>query len=149
MISKQVLKKIFVMMALMSTIGGVFIAIMTYINIGFTDDFFLKWSKSLFFAVLVMMPLGGVFMFLSNKFIKYFFSNLKEIIQNILIGICMALCMESIMAVSTTVNIIGYTSFDSFSSFWLKSYLAALPFALIFSPIMTIIIKPKVERFLA
>ena len=88
-------------------------------------------------------------MFLSNRFIKFIFPNLKIIVQNLLIGICMALCMESIMAISTTVSIIGYPNFDLFSSFWLKSYLAALPFALIFSPIMTILIKPRVDSFLA
>ncbi len=149
MINKQLLKKIFVMIGMMTLIGGTFTAIMTYVNIGFTDDFFTKWSESLFFAVIFMMPLGGVFMFLSNKFIKFIFPNLRYILQNILVGICMALCMESIMAISTTVSIIGYPNFDLFSSFWLKSYLAALPFALVFSPIMTIVIKPRIENFLA
>ncbi len=149
MINEQLLKKIFVMMGMMTLIGGIFIAIMTYINIGFSDEFLSKWSKSLIFAVIFMMPLGGIFMFLSNKFIKFIFPNLKEIVQNILIGVCMALFMESIMAISTTVSIIGYPNFDLFSSFWLKSYLAALPFALVFSPIMTIVIKPKIESFLA
>lgn len=148
-INKQLIKKIFVMMGMMTTIGGVFTAIMTYVNIGFSNEFFTKWSESLFFAVVFMMPLGGVFMFLSNKFIKSIFPNLKALIQNLLVGICIALCMESIMAISTTVSIIGYPNFDSFSSFWLKSYLAALPFALIFSPIMTIVIKPKIEAYIS
>nr|WP_321265897.1 DUF2798 domain-containing protein [uncultured Sulfurimonas sp.] len=149
MINKQALKKIFVMIGMMSTIGGVFTAIMTYVNIGFSDDFFTMWSKSLFFAVVFMMPLGGIIMFLSGKFIKSIFPNLKEIVQNILVGICIALVMEAIMAISTTINIIGYPSLDMFLSFWLKSYLAALPFALVFSPIMTILIKPKLDAFLA
>lgn len=149
MINKKLLKKILVMIAMMIIIGGVFTAIMTYVNMGFTDDFFTMWSKSLFFAVVFMMPLGGIIMFLSGKFIKFIFPNLKQILQNILVGVCIALCMESIMAISTTINIIGYPSFELFSSFWLKSYLAALPFALIFSPIMTIIIKPRIEKFLA
>ena len=149
MLKKELIKKILVMIGMMSLIAGTFIAIMTYINIGFSDQFFLKWSESLFFALIVMMPLGGVFMFLSNRFIKFIFPNLRYILQNILVGICMALCMESIMAISTTVSIIGYPNFDSFSSFWLKSYLAALPFALVFSPIMTLLIKPRIERFLS
>lgn len=149
MINKKLLKKILVLMGMMSLIGGVFIAIMTYINIGFSDEFFSKWLKSLIFAVFCMMPLGGIFMFLSNKFIKFIFPNLRYILQNILVGVCMALCMESIMAISTTISIIGYPNFDSFSSFWLKSYLAALPFALVFSPIMTIFIKPKMEKFIS
>lgn len=149
MINKQLLKKIFVMMGMMTLMGGTFIGIMTYVNIGFSDEFFTKWSESLFFGIIFMMPLGGVIMFVSNKFIKFIFPNLRYILQNILVGICMALSMESIMAISTTINIIGYPSFDIFSSFWLKSYLAALPFALVFSPIMTIVIKPRLDAYLA
>ena len=149
MINKQLLKKIFVMVGVMTFIGGVFTAIMTYVNIGFTDQFFQMWSKSLFFAIVFMMPLGGIIMFFSNKFIRFIFPNLRYILQNILVGICIALSMESIMAISTTINIIGYSSFDMFSSFWLKSYLAALPFALVFSPIMTVFIKPKIDKFLS
>lgn len=149
MINKHLLKKIFVLMIMMSLIGGTFIAIMTYVNIGFSDDFFTKWASSLFFAILVLMPLGGVFMFLSGKLIKFIFPNLQEILQNILVGICIALCMEAIMAISTTINIIGYSSLDMFLSIWLKSYMAALPFALVFSPIMTILIKPKLDAYLA
>lgn len=42
----------------------------------------------------------------------------------------MALSMEAIMAVSTTINIVGFSSFNIFANIWLKSYLIALPFAL-------------------
>lgn len=53
------------------------------------------------------------------------------------------------MAISTTINIVGYSSLDTFFSIWFKSYLAALPFAMVFSPIMTLLIKPRIEKFLA
>lgn len=149
MINKQTVKKIFVMIGMMSLIAGTFIAIMTYVNIGFSDEFFSRWSSSLFFAILVMMPLGGVLMFIANKIVKNGFPNLKEIMQNILIGFLMALSMEAVMATVTTLNTIGYENINLFSSFWLKSYLLALPFALVFSPIMTIFIKPRMDVYLA
>ena len=63
-LDKQILKKIFVMIGMMSLIGGTFIAIMTYANIGFSDKFFSTWYSSLFFTILVMMPLGAVIMFM-------------------------------------------------------------------------------------
>ena len=69
--------------------------------------------------------------------------------QNIAIGILMALSMEAIMAVVTTINIHGYSDFNLFSSFWVKSYFLALPFALVMSPVMTILIKPKLDAYLA
>lgn len=148
MINEKLIKKILVVLATLSCIAGTFIAIMTYVNIGFSENFLSQWSKSLFFAIIFMLPLGGLMMFLSSKIIKTCFPNLRYVMHNILIGILMAMGMEAIMAVSTTLNIIGYINFDSFSSFWLKSYLAALPFALFFSPIITIAIKPKLEAYL-
>lgn len=149
MINKQMIKKIFVMIGMMSLMGGIFIAIMTYVNIGFADEFFVRWYTSLFFAILVMMPLGGVVMFMANKVIKSTFPELKIFIQNILIGIIMALCMEAIMAIITTLNILGYPNINQFSSFWLRSYLLALPAALVISPLMTIFVKPKLDAYLA
>jgi len=53
------------------------------------------------------------------------------------------------MAIVTTINIHGYSDFSLFSSFWLKSYLLALPFALVISPVMTILVKPKLDAYLA
>jgi hypothetical protein len=149
MINKQMIKKIFVMIGMMSLMGGIFIAIMTYVNIGFSDEFFVRWYTSLFFAILVMMPLGGVVMFMANKVIKSTLPELKIFIQNILIGIIMALCMEAIMAIITTLNILGYPNISQFSSFWLRSYLLALPAALVISPLMTIFVKPKLDAYLA
>lgn len=148
-INIKMIKKLLLMTGMITFIGGSFIGVMTYINIGFTDDFFYIWFKSLFFAVLVMMPLGGIIMFTVNKIVKMFFSNLKEILQNVLIGLFMAFCMEAIMAISTTINIIGFTDISTFSNTWIKSYLTALPLALVLSPLMTIVIKPKVDNFLA
>ncbi|WP_121626583.1 DUF2798 domain-containing protein [Poseidonibacter antarcticus] len=148
-LDNKTLKKIFVMIGMMSLIGGTFIAIMTYANIGFSNKFFFTWYSSLFFAILVMMPLGAIIMIISNKIVKISIPNQKEILQNIAIGILMALSMEAIMAVVTTINIHGYSDFNLFSSFWLKSYLLALPFALVMSPMMTILVKPKLDAYLA
>jgi len=74
---------------------------------------------------------------------------LKKIFVMIAIGILIALSMEAIMAIVTTINIHGYSDFSLFSSFWLKSYLLALPFALVISPVMTILVKPKLDAYLA
>lgn len=142
------IKKILVMATMMSIIAGTFIAIMTYGSIGFSDNFFSRWSSSLLYSLFVMMPLGGILIFIANKVVKVSFPNLKKIIQNILIGILIALFMEAIMATITTINIIGYINLHSFLSSWLKLYLLTLPFALVFSPIMTILIKPKIEAYL-
>ena len=146
MINQKMIKKVLVMISMMILIGGTFIAIMTYINIGFTDGFFSKWFKSLIFSIVVMMPLGGAVMYIADSFVKFSFPNQQEYVHNILIGLIMALFMEAIMAVSTTI---GLSDLGSFYGTWLKSYLTALPFALVLSPIMTILVKPKLDAYLA
>lgn len=52
------------------------------------------------------------------------------------------------MAVSTTTKILGYHSFGQFFTFWLKTYLSVLSFAVFFTPIMFIFIKLKIEVYL-
>lgn len=138
----------FVLFIIMSTISAFFISIMTYVNIGFSEEFFERVVKSLLLATLVMIPLGWSVMYVCNKIVTSLFPNLGDIIQNIMIGILIAIVMEAIMAISTTLNIDGYHGLTQFFNFWFKTYLAALPFALIFSPIMTIFIKPKLEAYL-
>lgn len=142
------IKKILIVFTTMSIISGFFIGIMTYVNIGISEEFFSRWAMSLLFATLVMLPLGSSIMYISNKIVTRLFLNYKTIVQNIIIGILMALIMEAIMAVSTTMNIAGYYCTGQFVGFWLKTYIAALPFALLFSPIMTVFIKPKIEAYL-
>ena len=142
------IKKMFVLFIIMSTISAFFISIMTYVNIGFSEEFFERVVKSLLLATLVMIPLGWSVMYVCNKIVTSLFPNVGDIIQNIMIGILIAIVMEAIMAISTTLNIDGYHGLIQFFNFWLKTYLAALPFALIFSPIMTIFIKPKLEAYL-
>lgn len=138
----------FVLFIIMSTISAFFISIMTYVNIGFSEEFFERVVKSLLLATLVMIPLGWSVMYVCNKLVTSLLPNLGDITQNIMIGILIAIVMEAIMAISTTLNIDGYHGLIQFFNFWLKTYLAALPFALIFSPIMTIFIKPKLEAYL-
>jgi len=134
---------------MITLISGFFIAIMTYINIGFNEAFFSTWAKSLFYAVIVMALFGGGIMFLWDKTAKMLLPNLKTIMQNVLIGILMALSMEAIMAVSTALNIEAFHNLEQFTALWLKSYIAALPFALVFAPVMAVFIKPKLEAYLA
>lgn len=146
---KQIFKKLFVMLGMSSSVAGVFIAIMTYINLGVHDEFFPRWYKSLFFAVVFMIPFAGMIMFVADKVIDKLLPNVRELLQNIMVGFIMALSMEAIMAVSTTFNTIGFGRLEEFSSVWMNNYLAALPFAIIFAPIMAIYIKPKIEAYLA
>ena len=61
----------------------------------------------------------------------------------------MAIIMEAIMALSTTYSNIGIGDMQRFGNAFLASYLMVLPVALVLSPLMTLLVKPKLDAFLA
>ena len=60
----------------------------------------------------------------------------------------MALIMESVMAFVTATNNIGYADMGVFVTGWAEGLLAALPIGLTIMLIMSVTVKPKIERFL-
>ena len=60
----------------------------------------------------------------------------------------MALIMESVMAFVTATNTIGYADMRLFLNGWTEGLLAALPIGLTIMLIMSVTVKPKLERFL-
>ncbi|WP_262501097.1 DUF2798 domain-containing protein [Pseudoalteromonas fuliginea] len=60
----------------------------------------------------------------------------------------MALIMESVMAFVTATNDIGYADMRAFVTGWAEGLLAALPIGLTIMLIMSVTVKPKIERFL-
>lgn len=68
--------------------------------------------------------------------------------KDLLIGVCMAIIMESVMSFATALNNIGLSDLSQFSQGWLNGFLAALPIGLTMMLIMTMTLKPKIERFM-
>ncbi|MCZ2721573.1 DUF2798 domain-containing protein [Marinomonas sp. 15G1-11] len=142
-------QKILILACLISFVIGSLTGIMTYMNVGFRESFWIDWFSSFAIAALVMAPIGLVFMSLIGKFLKWALPNGHKILHQIITGVCMALFMESILAASTTVNLIGFTSSAAFVSAWLPAFTAALPFGLFMALMMSLVLKPKLEKFMA
>lgn len=142
-------KKLLVMVPMITIIGGILTGVMTYMNIGFSDAFFYRWLTSFIFATLVMAPSGSLVMFLVNKIVKRLFQGLSETRQNLIFGVLMAFIMESLMALVTTINNIGLADLTQFLSAWMSALLMAIPVGLVLAVTMSLLIKPKIERFLA
>lgn len=90
---------------------------MTYMNVGYTETFFADWFSSFLKTVLVMMPFGLVMMTLITKLIGKLMPNSSEKRRNLVVGLNMAVIMESMMAFTTTANNIG---FDDMALFFYK-----------------------------
>ncbi|MCQ1058970.1 DUF2798 domain-containing protein [Photobacterium sp. DNB23_23_1] len=140
--------KILVVLGMMTLMGGTLTGVMTYMNVGFTDTFLIDWLTSFLKTVLVMMPVGMVMMTLVTKLVTKLMPNASEHKRNLVVGLNMAVIMESIMAFTTTANNIGFSDLNQFTHSWLQGFFAALPIGLTLITLISLTIKPKIERFL-
>lgn len=142
-------QKIMVAVAMMSVMIGSITAIMTYVNVGFGESFLVTWLSSFILAALVMAPCGMLFMTLISKLVAKVFGHLSKLQQNFVVGMLMAVVMESIMAFSTAINTTEFSNTGLFFEAWLAGFLTALPVGLVIAITMSLTVKPKLEKFMA
>lgn len=141
--------KISIIATIVIIIGGSLTFVMTWQNIGFVEGFLLSWITSFALCVFCIAPIGGVISMLINKSLNTLLPNITTMQLNILFGLCMAMIMESVMSLVTTYNLNGYTSNQDFFGLWFASLLMALPIGIIFSILLSVIVKPKLQQFWA
>ncbi|GAL33376.1 hypothetical protein JCM19240_2072 [Vibrio maritimus] len=142
------LLKVLVMVSMMSLIGGSLTAVMTYMTVGFGGSFVQQWLSSFALAALVMMPVGMGMMTLMTKLIGTLMPEKSDHTRNLVVGVIMAVVMESIMAFVTAANTIGFSTTSEFASGWFNGFIAALPVGLTIMTVMSLTVKPKIEKFL-
>ncbi|GAL17143.1 hypothetical protein JCM19235_5692 [Vibrio maritimus] len=143
-----VLLKVLVMVSMMSLVGGSLTAVMTYMNVGFGEAFVHQWLSSFALAALVMMPVGMGVMTLMTKLIGKLMPGKSEHVRNLVVGLIMAVVMESLLAFVTAANTIGFSDASDFTTGWFNGFIAALPVGLTIMIVMSLTIKPKIEKFL-
>lgn len=141
-------KRVLIILPIMATIVATLTAIMTWVNLTPTQNFSATWLNTFTFAFLVMLPVGSVLFSLLNKLIERVFTTLTSIQKNLVHSVLMALIMESIMAIVTTVTTYGHRLNYEFFSLFLNSLIYALPVGLTIASFMSLVIKPKLERHL-
>jgi MFS family permease len=143
-----ILLKILVMVSIMSLIGGTLTAVMTYMNVGLGDTFIQQWLSSFALAATVMMPVGMGMMALMTKVVSTLLPEKSEHVRNLVTGLVMAVFMESLMAFITAANTVGFSDASDFTVGWFNGFIAALPIGLAIMVVMSMTIKPKIEKFL-
>ena len=142
-------KKICIIFSIVAVIGGTLTFIMTWNNVGFGDGFLRAWLSSFALCVVCIAPIGGVIAMLIHKILRALLPNIPIVQRNVVFGLCMAVIMESIMAVVTTMNINDFSDWHHFIYTWVANLLTALPIGIFFSIILSLVIKPKLEIFWA
>ncbi|WP_201595535.1 DUF2798 domain-containing protein [Psychrobacter vallis] len=145
----NILKKILVIFSIVAVIGGTLTFVMTWNSVGFSDDFLAAWLSSFALCIVCIAPIGGVIAMLINKILRVLLPTISAVKMNIIFGLCMAVIMESIMAIVTTINLNDFADWNHFLYMWIASLLTALPIGIVFSIILSLIIKPKLEIFWA
>jgi len=85
--------KVLVILTMMGLIGGLLTAVMTYVNVGYSDTFLTDWMSSLLFAYAVM-PVGFVLMGLFSTLVNRLLPGRGEATRNLVTGVIMACVME-------------------------------------------------------
>lgn len=142
-------QKILVIAGMMSLVGGTLTGIMTYVNVGVRESFWNDWLSSFAIAVPIMAPAGFLFMTLTGKFLQHVMPNGHKTLHQIITGFLMAFFMESILAVSTTASLLGFSDIAAFIDSWQQAFSAGLPFGLFIALLMSLALKPKLDRFMA
>ncbi|ASI92852.1 DUF2798 domain-containing protein [Vibrio mediterranei] len=146
--STPILYKVLVIVSLMTVIGGTLTGVMTYMNVGLGETFYSDWLSSFALAAIVMMPLGMVMMTLLTKLANRLLPSKSTTFRNLIVGISMAVVMESLLAFVTAANNIGFADMTVFTNEWFKGVIAALPVGLTIMVVMSMTVKPKIETFL-
>lgn len=144
-----VLHKLLVITSVISVMAGTITGIMTYVNLGYGPDFFANWFSSLVLAVCILVPAGYVVMTSINWVVARLFTALSDFNKNLIVGVLMAVAMESIMALSTAANTIGFGDIAAYISACISGFVTALPVGVAMSLIMTLTVKPRLEKFMA
>lgn len=145
----KILQKILIILSIVAVIGGTLTFVMTWKSTDFGPDFLTYWLKSFALCVACIAPIGGVIAMLINKALTVILPNASAVKMNIIFGLCMAVVMESIMAMITTINVDGFSDWNHFIYIWVASLLTALPIGIMFSILLSLIIKPRLEIFWA
>jgi hypothetical protein len=143
-----IIQKVFVMLGMVSLMGGTITGAMTYMNLGLSERFFHDWAGNFFTALVTVIPLGFTLMALLTKGAHTLLPNMSAKARDVLVGVTMALFMESGMAFTSAYNNVGFSNRTEFLSAWVDGIIGALPVALILMVTVSLTIKPKVEAFL-
>lgn len=146
-ISAKTIQKICIIAGLVIIIGGTITFFITWRNIGFSEDFITSWLSSFALCVAFIAPIGGLVALLLNRVISILLPLASDVKINLIFGLSIAVVMESIMSAITTLNIHGLVDADDFFNFWFSGLIAALPAGIIFSVILSLFIKPRLEKF--
>ncbi|PXW97417.1 uncharacterized protein DUF2798 [Sphaerotilus hippei] len=127
-------------------IGLVLTGFITWVNVGFADDFVSRWLRG-FVSALPVMALGFAIMGVLGSLLQRHFGHLPDVLKKVMLALSMACTMEFLLATVVTLSNVGWN--DGYASAWLAAFLKSLPVGLGIGLLMGFVIKPRIDRLMA
>jgi hypothetical protein len=130
---------------LVPSIGLLLSGLITWLNIGWVDDFGARWMRA-FFTALPVMPLGLFTMMALERVLKPRLGALPVVAVKVVLALCTAIVMELLMASAVTFSNNGLGA--GFVAQWAMAFLNSLPVGVLIGLCMAFLIKPRLDRWM-
>ena len=131
---------------ILPSIGLLLSGVITWINIGFADDFTAQWMRG-FLSALPVMLVAFAFMAALDRKVQQVFAKQNAVVRKLILAACTACMMELLLASAVTLSNRGLAA--GFVSAWAAAFLKSLPVGLGVSLFMGFVIKPRLDRLAA
>ncbi len=128
------------------TICFILSGVITWLNVGWVDDFGARWLRA-FATALPVMPLGMLTMLALDRVLSPRLTGLPGVAAKVVLALCTACVMELFMATAVTFSNRGWT--DGFAAWWLAAFVKSLPVGVVIGLVMAFVVKPRLSRWMA
>ncbi|MAB17852.1 MAG: hypothetical protein CMN07_12005 [Roseobacter sp.] len=139
---RSIPQKIAIVAAVMGSVAGTLTGIMTWANTGFSEIFLPNWGISFLKAVFVLLPFAFLLMGLFDKLLSRIMPGLAPMKLRIVLGLIMAVIMQSLMAVITAGTEAGFGDMTVVRELWLNAFITAFPVGLALALVLTTTVRP-------
>lgn len=130
---------------LVPVIGLILSGVITWLNIGWTDDFATRWMRA-FFTALPVMPLGMATMLALDRVLKPRLAAWPRVGVKVVLALCTAVVME--LLITSAVNFSNHGLGAGFAAQWAMAFVKSLPVGLLISLGMAFLIKPRLDLWM-
>lgn len=134
------------LVTVMPAISLILSCVITWVNLGWVDDFFSRWMLA-FATALPVMPLGMLILVALDRVLGPRLSAWPRGLATLVLALCTALVMELLMATAVTLSNQGLSA--AFPAQWVTAYLRSLPVGVVIGLVMAFLIKPRLNRWMA
>jgi hypothetical protein len=138
-ILRQILPDLFILPTVAALLSG----IMTWANVGESDEFMGRWARS-FGVSLVLLPMLLVGIGQLQKWLDQTLHFVHSLGRKVLASLIIACVIETVLAVGVTA--ISHPFDAQFAQAWWLAFSRSLPAGVLVGLFMTFFLKPRMDR---